>query len=413
MQKQRDMFRFRKKEIKRLRAIIGAMAKYGFESIVNRLRLRTKIPLMDRIINRWKGLAPEISPAVGLRKMLEELGTTFIKLGQVLSLRKDILPGTFITELERLQENVEPVPLEAVKTQIEKELGKSLEELFAFFEEKPLAAASIAQVHRAQLFDGRAVVVKIQRPEIKEIIMTDLDLLGHIARLLDKYIPESRLYDPKSQIAELKRTILKEVDFETEMRHAQRFRDNFIDSKDVFVPLVLNNLSTKRVLTIEMSEGRKITELSQEEPELKKEFARRLVESYLKQVFIDGFFHADPHPGNILILEDGRLCFHDFGMMGYLSPDMRENLADWLLAFIDKNFDAITDIYLKIGIIGEEFNRTAFKRDLENFIEEYYNLPLKEFSFASILERSIHIGKSHGIKVPSELLLLGKAFMTV
>ncbi|MCK5138915.1 MAG: hypothetical protein KAQ85_03645, partial [Thermodesulfovibrionia bacterium] len=248
------MFRFRKKEIKRLRTIVGAMVKYGFESIVNRLHLRTKIPLMERILKKWKGLTPEISPAESLRRMFEELGTTFIKLGQVLSLRKDILPGTFITELERLQENVEPISLEAVKAQIVKELGKSSEELFAFFEEKPLAAASIAQVHSAQLFDGRAVVVKIQRPEIEEIIRTDLNLLGHIARLLDKYIPESRLYDPKSQIEELKKTILKELDFETEMRHAQRFRENFIDSKDVFVPMVLNNLSTKRVLTIEMSE---------------------------------------------------------------------------------------------------------------------------------------------------------------
>ncbi|MCK5286513.1 MAG: hypothetical protein KAJ59_01745 [Thermodesulfovibrionia bacterium] len=407
------MFRFRKKEIKRLRTIVGAMVRYGFESIVNRLHLRTKIPLMERILKKWKGLTPEISPAESLRRMFEELGTTFIKLGQVLSLRKDILPGTFITELERLQENVEPISLEAVKAQIVKELGKSSEELFAFFEEKPLAAASIAQVHSAQLFDGRAVVVKIQRPEIEEIIRTDLNLLGHIARLLDKYIPESRLYDPKSQIEELKKTILKELDFETEMRHAQRFRENFIDSKDVFVPMVLNNLSTKRVLTIEMSEGRKITELFQEETELKKDVARRLVESYLKQVFTDGFFHADPHPGNILILEDGKLCFHDFGMMGYLSPDMRENLADWFLAFIDKNFDAIADIYLKIGITGEGFNRSAFKRDLGNFIEEYYNLSLKEFSFASILERSIRIGKAHGIRVPSDLLLLGKAFMTV
>ena len=407
------MFRFRKKEIKRLRTIVGAMVRYGFESIVNRLHLRTKIPLMERILKKWKGLTPEISPAESLRRMFEELGTTFIKLGQVLSLRKDILPGTFITELERLQENVEPISLEAVKAQIVKELGKSSEELFAFFEEKPLAAASIAQVHSAQLFDGRAVVIKIQRPEIEEIIRTDLNLLGHIARLLDKYIPESRLYDPKSQIEELKKTILKELDFETEMRHAQRFRENFIDSKDVFVPMVLNNLSTKRVLTIEMSEGRKITELFQEETELKKDVARRLVESYLKQVFTDGFFHADPHPGNILILEDGKLCFHDFGMMGYLSPDMRENLADWFLAFIDKNFDAIADIYLKIGITGEGFNRSAFKRDLGNFIEEYYNLSLKEFSFASILERSIRIGKAHGIRVPSDLLLLGKAFMTV
>lgn len=197
------------------------------------------------------------------------------------------------------------------------------------------------------------------------------------------------------------------------MRHAQRFRENFTDSGDIFVPMVVSELSSKRILTMEMSHGKKITGLSGEEPDLKKEVSRKLIDSCLKQVFNDGFFHADPHPGNILILEDGRLCFHDFGMMGYLNPEMRENLADWLLAFLDKDFDAVTDIYLRIGIVGEEFNRHTFKKDLANFIEEYYNIPLKEFSLASIIEKSASIGKVHGIRFPSDFLLLGKAFMTV
>lgn len=176
------MFRFRKKEIKRLRVIVGAMARYGFDSIVNRLHLRAKMPLMERILRRWNILRPEAPAAVRFREMLEELGTTFIKLGQVLSLRRDILPKEFVSELEKLQDKVEPFQIDAVKIQIQKELGKPIEELFAYFEEKPLAAASIAQVHRAKLFDDREVVVKIQRPEIEELIRIDLELLAHIAR---------------------------------------------------------------------------------------------------------------------------------------------------------------------------------------------------------------------------------------
>lgn len=407
------MFGLRKNERKRLRVIVGAMAKYGFDSIVNRLHLVTKLPLMERILRRWKILRPERSPAVRFREMIEELGATFIKLGQVLSLRRDILPEEFVSELEKLQDRVTPIPIETVKSEIQKELGKPVEELFSFFEEKPLAAASIAQVHMAGLSDGKEVVVKLQRPGIGERIRLDLDLLKYIAKLLVKYIPESRLYDPPGQVEELTKTILKELDFETEMRHTERFRENLADSEDIFIPAIVSGLSGKRVLTMEMSHGRKITELGDEDFSFRKEVAERLIGSYLKQVFRDGFFHADPHPGNIFVFEDGKLCFHDFGMMGHLNPAMRENLADWFIAFLDRDIDGVADVYLRIGIVGEEFNRQAFKRNMGNFIEEYYNLPLKEFSLASIIEQSIKIGRVHGISVPSDLLLLGKAFMTI
>ncbi len=407
------MFGLRKKEIRRLRVIIGAMARYGFDSVVNRLHLGARLPLMERILRRWKVLMPEKSPSVRFREMIEDLGTTFMKLGQVLSLRKDILPEEFISELEKLQDKVAPIPIDTVKIQIRKELGKPVEELFTFFEEEPLAAASIAQVHIAGLSDGKKVVVKLQRPGIEEQIRLDLDLLRYIAKLLVKYIPESRLYDPPGQVEELTKTILKELNFETEMRHMERFRENFSDSEDVFIPAVVSALSCKRVLTMEMSHGKKISQLYDEDSPFKKEVAGRLLDSYLKQVFKDGFFHADPHPGNIFVLENGKLCFHDFGMMGHLSPEMRENLADWFLAFLDRDIDGVADVYLRIGIVGEEFNRRAFKKNMGDFIEEYYNIPLKEFSLASIMEKSIKIGRAHGISVPSDLLLLGKAFMTV
>ncbi len=402
-----------KKERKRLRVVIGAMTRYGFDSVVDRTRLRTKLPLLERFLIKWKILGPGKSPPVQFREMMEELGTAFIKLGQVLSLRRDILPEEYIDELEKLQDRTSPLPIETVKSEVRKELGKTAEELFAFFDEKPLASASIAQVHMAKLSDGKEVVVKIRRPDIEDLVKTDIELLRYIAKLLVKYIPESRLYNPEGQVEEVKNTVLKELNFETEMRHAQRFRDNFSDSKDVFVPEVLSGLSTGKILTMEMSYGKKTVDLSDENAPSKKEVAGKLVDSYMKQVFRDGFFHADPHPGNIFVLEDGRLCFHDFGMMGHLNPGMRENIADWFLAFLDRDLDAVADVYLRIGIIGDEFNRQAFKRDVGNFIEEYFNLPLKEFSLAAIIEKSISIGRVHGISVPSNLLMLGKAFITV
>ncbi len=407
------MFGLKKQERKRLRVIAGAMAKYGFDSVVNRLHLKARLPVMERLLIRWKVLRPEKSPAVRFREMIEELGTTFIKLGQVLSLRRDALPDEFIAELEKLQDNVPPVPVETVKSRIRRELGRPVEELFAAFEERPLAAASIAQVHTAVLSDGREVVVKLQRPGIEERIRLDLHLLGYIARLLVRYIPESRLYDPPGQVEELTKTILKELDFETERRHTERFRENFSNSGDIVIPGVVASLSGKKVLTMEMSRGRKINELYDDDIRFRKRVARRLIDSYLKQVFRDGFFHADPHPGNIFVLEDGRLCFHDFGMMGHLNPEMRDNLADWFLAFIDRDIDGVADVYLRIGITGQDFDRRAFKRSMGAFMEEYYNLPLKDFSLASIIEQSIKIGRTHGIRVSSDLLMLGKAFMTV
>lgn len=406
------MFGLRKQEIKRFRVIVGAMARYGFDSLISRLHLKPTIPLIDRLLKRLGARVTEASPSERLRKMFEELGTTFIKLGQVLSLRRDILPKEYIQEFEKLQDMAAPIDVESIRHQIQKELGQPVERLFAYFDEKPLAAASIAQVHKAILFDGRDVVVKAQRPGIEEMVRIDLELLKYLARLLLRYVPESRLYDPLGQVEEVKKTLLKELNFETEMRHAQRFKDMFASSKDIFAPAVISELSSKRVLTMEMTHGKKIIEIFDEEPSFKKEIAKKFIDSYMKQVFEEGFFHADPHPGNIFVLDDGRICFHDFGMMGYLPSEIRENLADWLLAFLDKDIDSVMDAYLRIGSMGEKFNRQAFKRELGSFIEEYYNIPLKEFSLASIFERAISLGRVHNISIFSDLLILGKAFMT-
>ncbi|MCC6545378.1 MAG: AarF/ABC1/UbiB kinase family protein [Nitrospirae bacterium] len=400
------------KDIGRFRQILAVLARYGFGHLVERLRLAKWLPFGRRFF-RFKRLRIPSTPAVRFRHVLEELGTTFIKFGQVLSLRRDILPEEFIVELQRLQDTVPPFPGTEAKELIKKDLGRSVEDIFLSFNEDPMAAASIAQVHLAKLPDGQEVVVKVQRPGIHQQVETDVRILENLAKLLVRYVPESRLYDPIGLVEEFRKTISKEMDFKIELRSAERFRANFAGSRTVFVPGVIKELCSKEVLTMECSHGKKVTELDDLLLSKKKVLAKNLTDAYLKQIFEDGFFHADPHPGNIFVLDDGRLCFHDFGMMGSLSQEMMEDIADWFIAFLDKDIDRIVDIYLKVGILGEEVNRNAFERDLAEFVEDYYNLPLTEFSFAEVMENSIRIGRRHHIRVISSLLLLGKAFMTV
>jgi len=408
-------FHFRQtyKDLQRIRHILNTLVKYGFGYIVERLNLQSYIPLGKRIFRLGKKEEHiPVSPAERFRLVLEELGPTFIKFGQLLSARRDILPEEFIKELEKLLDEVPPFPFEEVEKEIYNQFNKPLEELFFSFDKKPLAAASIGQVHRARLFSGKDVVVKIRRPGIDEIIERDLSILQTFARLLERYIPESRLYDPVGMVDEFTRSIRRELDFRIEGRSAERFREMFKNSQTVYVPEVIWELSGKNILTIEYAEGKRISDIDGD-PQFRHTIAKNFVESYLVQIFEYGFFHADPHPGNIFILEDGKICFHDFGIMGHLDEDMMDSLSNLLLAILEKDTERIMDIYLDVGILSGEFDPRAFKKDLRDFLEEYYDLPLKEFSFAEFVTGLITLGRRYYIKLPTDLLLFGKTFMTV
>lgn len=406
-------FRQTYRDLQRVRQIINTLIRHGFGYIVERLNLEGYIPLGKRLFRISKRETVPRNAAEQFKLVLEELGPTFIKFGQILSLRRDILSEDFIRELEKLQDNVPPFPAEHSRQEIQSQFGKPVEELYASFDDKPLAAASIGQVHRAKLFDDREVVVKIQRPGIRKTVETDLNILMNLARLLEKYIPEARLYDPVGMVEEFARSIRKELDFRIEGRSSERFREIFKGSKTVYVPEVIWELSGTRVLTIEYSTGKKVAEVNGD-IRYRHDLAKNFNESYLIQIFEHGFFHADPHPGNIFILDDGRICFHDFGIMGHLDDEMIDNLSSLFLAFMDKDIGQMVDVYLSIGIFTTgEVDFRVFKKDIRDFLELYYDIPLKEFSFAEFMEGLISIGRRHRVKLPTELLMFGKTFMTV
>lgn len=405
-------FRQTYRDLQRVRQILNTLIKYGFGYIVERLNLQGYIPLGKRLFGIPKREVIPRNAAEQFRLVLEELGPTFIKFGQILSLRRDILSEDFVRELEKLQDEVPPFPFEHTREEILSHFGNPIEKLFLSFDEKALAAASIGQVHRATLFDGRGVVVKVQRPGIRETVETDLNILMNLARLLEKYIPEARLYDPVGMVEEFAQSIRKELDFRIEGRSANRFRDIFKGSKTVYVPEVIWTLSGRYILTIEYSTGKKVTEVDGD-LKYRHRLAKNFIDSFLFQIFEHGFFHADPHPGNIFILDDGRICFHDFGIIGHLDDEMIDNLSNLFLALMDKDVERLMDIYLDVGLLTGEFDPKAFKRDVRDFLEDYYDIPLKDFSFAEFMNGLIAIGQRYQIKTPTDLLLFGKTFMTV
>ena len=346
--------------IKRYRQILTILLRYGFDDVLGRLKIDYYIQLGKKIIPKFK--AQEIenkTTAERLRLALEELGPTFIKLGQMLSVRPDLIPENFIRELQKLQDEVPAFSVEQAKAEVESQLGKPVEQLFSSFDDVPLAAASIAQVHRAEKKDGEQVAVKIQRPNIQSVIESDLNILFDLAELMEMHIPESELYNPVGIIQEFAKTIRRELDFIREGRNIDRFRRNFKDDETVYVAQVYWELTTERVLTMEFIDGIKISELDKLEAAGldKKIIAFNGGQAILKQVFDHGFFHADPHPGNIFVLPNNVIAPLDFGMMGSLDEELMEIAGNLLTAIFRKDvnkYDKIKTIIndYKVDLIG-------------------------------------------------------------
>ncbi|WP_233217290.1 ABC1 kinase family protein [Trinickia dabaoshanensis] len=306
----------------RLVQILQAIASAGWSHYVARLRVGGQA-----IDTTSEAVEAGNHDAERFREMLERLGPAFVKFGQLLSLRRDLLPETWISELQRLQDNVGGFPGTQARAIIERELGSPVHELFPTFDEMPLAAASIGQVHSACLQDGASVVVKVQRPGIEPVIHADVGIMRLLARQLEKHIPESRRFGPSELVEEFARLISDELDYQIEGRNGDRLRENFKDDSGVYVPRIYWELTTRRVLTMERSLGHKLAQQPPADPAKRQRLAATLMASFLKQVFEHGFFHGDPHPGNVFILADSRLCFHDFGIMGELSAHDQEALA--------------------------------------------------------------------------------------
>lgn len=386
--------------------IVGALAKAGWAHYTARIH----VPGAEAAAST---AGVTTMDAVHLRETMERLGPTFVKFGQLLSLRRDILPDAYIDELIKLQDRVPPDAQGDVRAFIEAELGSPVDAEFDEFDAGPFAAASMAQVYNAVLADGTPVVVKVQREDIAQTIRTDLGIMFFLARQLERHVAESRRFSPVELVEEFAETIVGELDFRREGRNADQFRENFKDDASVVVPRIFWDVTTARVLTMERSPGHRAPEYAAERADTGRELAGRLVRLFLKQVFEHGFFHGDPHPGNVFVLADGRLCFHDFGIVGTLAEDTQENLAQLMLGVTARDPQWVADAYIAMGVARVDVDRHAFTHDLEDALAAFYATAGRGPAFSEILRQFIRLGQRHKIRLPRAFLLVAKAFMEV
>ncbi|MBI5492418.1 MAG: ubiquinone biosynthesis protein UbiB [Deltaproteobacteria bacterium] len=402
------------KNVKRLRDIVTVLVRHGFQPLMESLHLARLISLPLRIaVKKITREQEALTPAVRARLAMEELGPTFIKLGQILSTRPDVVPHEFIIEFLKLQDSVAPFPFKDVVAVIEEQFKRPASELFASIDETPVAAASIAQVHNAVTLSGREVAIKVQRPNIDRVVDTDIVILGFIARLAHRYIPESRLYDPVGVVEEFSGVIRREMDFTLEASYMEKFRENFAEDPRVAIPEVIWELTGRKVLTMERVSGIKVDNIARlrEKGIDTRKVAHLLADTFFKQVFEHGLFHGDLHSGNIFIMDEDRLALVDFGIVGRVSPLMKQNLADILISFVSEDFEAITNIYQKMGILPEGIDRARFEREYYDIIVHYFGRPFKYVRIGELLLDYIRIAARHEIRLPRELLLFDKCII--
>jgi len=416
---------FRRKyirDIPRIGRIIAVASRHGFGHLVEQLGLQRFFSLGRRIVTFKKppSLVHPIGAPERLRLMFEDLGPTFIKFGQVLACRPDMLPIEYSREFLKLTDSVAPFPSLESRKIIEEELKAPISSVYASFDDAPVAAASIAQVHRATLLDGDEVMVKVQRPNIERMIDRDISIMRWLAELMESRIPELAPYDMPGIVDEFARTIRRELDFFIEASNAMQLRKNFEHSAVLFVPRVYTDLSSKRVLVLEKVEGIRIDEYARLDREgfSRKELALKGGEAFFKMVLKDGFFHADPHPGNIFVLADGRLGLVDFGIMGRVSEENMERFASIFLALANHDYDALVRQYVELGFVSEttvdieKFQR-EMKEDLVELLEPYYIMQVKQIDFGAYIDSVTRILLRHRLKLPSNLYLMDKSLITL
>jgi ubiquinone biosynthesis protein len=405
------------KNVNRVRVIVNVFIKHGFGQLIEQLNLQRLLPFRKRI----KVLsAPTVigkSIAERLRKAFEELGPSFIKLAQILSSRPDLITKTYADEFKKLQDEVPPFSFEQVKAIVQEDLGHAPDVLFEYFNPVPVAAASIAQVHEARLKDEGNVIVKIQRPDITETIETDIHIMNTIAGLMEKYLPETDFFNPVGIVDEFSRTIRKELDFVEEAKSISRFRKNFEDHHDILIPKTIPYLLSDRIIVMEQIDGVRIdniegiNELGLDRTEL----AEKGMRAYFKMIFEDGFFHADPHPGNIFATPDGSIGLVDFGIVGWLSPEIMESMAGAMIALVRKDFDALIEEYMHLGLLAEDVDielfKQEFKSDIIDFLTPLYDMSISEIDLAQYLDTLTHLAAKHKLRIPADLLLVNKTML--
>jgi len=346
---------------------------------------------------------------------MDELGGAFIKLGQLLSLRYDLLPAEYCDEFSKLQDDVKPFPFKQIKAIVEKDLKKPLNKVFKNFNKDPVAAASIGQVHKAVLQDGTVVAVKVQRPKIKELFKSDLALLYYLAFELEKHFPEIKLYEPIEIVKEFEKYTKKELDYMLEAKNIDSFYNNFKDNDMVKIPQVYWDYTSPRVITMEYIEGKKLIDVKNFNTlkSSRKKVADVFINAMIKQVFDDGLFHADPHPGNIFMVGNNRIAFLDFGIVGMLSQDSIRQLENLMIGMAQPNINLIVKTILDMGFTDEEIDVKAFKSDLIDGLGPYYNAKVGQVNFTALFDTMFTIGRKYKLKMPLNMILLAKSFTTM
>ncbi len=424
------------RDLGRIRQIYAVLVRHGFGEVAQRLGFGLKRAETGTaaIVVGEGGEAIEIPPSEAargedekkrislperVRLVAMDLGPSFVKLGQIASTRPDVLPLDWITELKKLQDEVKPLGFEEIKNAVETSLGAPIDELFDKFEQKPLAAASIGQVHRAVLKHAtgpKEVVVKVQRPGVRETVARDLELLHALAKLVERTIPESKIYSPSALVDQFDRAITAELDFALEADNAGRFAQNFAGHSEVRFPTVYKEASTKQVLTLEFLDGGKVYDVIAQKGFSGPLIAKTAVGVVIKMIFEDGFFHADPHPGNILIggtVEAPVIGLIDLGMVGRLSPEMRDKTIDMMIAAVREDHIALADALYAIGTPTRKVDMRAYRAEVSRLSEKYLGRPLKEIDLAAMLSDLVRGATMFGIEIPADFLLVGKAIMTI
>ena len=392
--------------LRRYRDIAGLLLKYG----------RSDLLFNSGLKGDDEESADSTSPSGSdLADDLEELGPTFVKVGQLLSTRADLLPPEALRELSRLQDNVEPFPYEDVERIVNEELGVRTSKAFARFDRTPIAAASLGQVHRAALRDGREVAVKVQRPNVREQVLKDMETLDEVASFLDNHTETGRRVGLQRMVTELRQSLLRELDYRLEAQNMITIGANLASFPRIVVPQPIGDYSTARVLTMDYISGQKITTVS---PLVlaeanSKELAEELFRAYLQQVILDGIFHADPHPGNVLLTDDKRIALLDLGMVSKLSPELQEELLHFLLAVAECRTEQAADLALRMGERLEGFDEAAFRKRVAEVIVRSRDAKIGEAPAGQLMLAVAHAAVEAGVRLPNELTLLGKTLLNL
>ncbi len=396
--------------LKRYKDVAMLLIKYGRSDLISAAGLEDSV-LPDEIAEE----AGAAAPAEELARDLEKLGPTFIKLGQLLSTRADLLPGPYLDALERLQDHIEPFPYEEVERIVSGELGVRISKAFADFEPTPLAAASLSQVHKAYMRDGRAVVVKVQRPNIRELIVGDLEALGEIAHFLDEHTELGKRYEFDNMLVNLRKSLLRELDFTIEANNLHTIAQNLAEFDNIVIPEPIDDFTTTRVLTMEFVPGKKITALN---PLRLLEIdgsllAYELFSAYLKQFLVDGLFHADPHPGNVFLTDDDRIALLDLGMVGRVTQTFQDNLLRLLLAISEGRGEVAAEAAIKMGEPKENFDRRSFERRITDLVAENGDAVLSKLNAGKVTLEITRISADCWFRLPAEFTMFAKALLNL